>query len=75
MRSDRAPRLKRNILLITALVLAIGWGIGFFIFAMGLLVHSLLFLAAIAVVIRFTLMRSRRKRELNKKAGAGRIRS
>jgi len=42
----------RNILYLIAVVLVIFWGIGFFAYSVGWLIHILLILAVIAVLLR-----------------------
>jgi hypothetical protein len=47
-----------NLLFIVAIVLIIGWAVGFFVFSSGSLIHILLFLALIAIL--FVVIRGRR---------------
>jgi hypothetical protein len=42
----------RNLLYIVAVILIIGWAIGFFAFQVGWLIHLLLVIAVIAIVLR-----------------------
>jgi hypothetical protein len=42
----------RNLLYIVAVILIIGWAIGFFAFQVGWFIHLLLLIAVIAIVIR-----------------------
>lgn len=41
-----------NILYIIAIILLIGWAIGFFAFNLGSLIHVLLIIAVIAIIFR-----------------------
>ena len=41
----------RNLLYIVAVILVIGWAIGFFAFSMGGVIHVLLVIAVIAVLL------------------------
>jgi hypothetical protein len=41
-----------NLLYIVAVILIIGWAIGFFAFQVGWLIHLLLVIAIIAIVLR-----------------------
>ncbi len=41
-----------NILYILAVILIIGWLLGFFVFHLGALIHGLLAIAVIAILIR-----------------------
>lgn len=41
-----------NLLYIIAVILIIGWAIGFFVYSVGSLIHILLVLAVIAILIR-----------------------
>ncbi|MFT5252825.1 MAG: hypothetical protein ACI87N_001847 [Flavobacteriales bacterium] len=42
----------RNLLSMVAVILIIGWAIGFFAFQVGLFIHLLLVIALIAIVLR-----------------------
>ena len=42
----------RNLLYILAVVLVIGWALGFFVYSIGSLIHILLVIAVIAVLFR-----------------------
>jgi hypothetical protein len=46
------PFFMSNILYIIAVVLIIGWLLGFFVFSAGGIIHVLLVLAVIAILIR-----------------------
>ena len=41
-----------NLLYVVAVILIIGWAIGFFIYSIGALIHLLLIIAVIAILIR-----------------------
>ena len=41
-----------NLLYVIAVILIIGWGIGFFVYSAGAIIHVLLALAVIAILIR-----------------------
>ena len=41
-----------NLLYIVAVVLVIGWAVGFFVFHLGWLIHVLLVIAIIAILLR-----------------------
>ena len=41
----------RSLLYIIAVILAIGWLLGFFVFSVGYLIHALLVLAIISILI------------------------
>ncbi|RBL93388.1 lmo0937 family membrane protein [Chitinophaga flava] len=40
-----------NLLYLIAVILIIGWALGFFVYSAGALIHSLLILAIIAILI------------------------
>lgn len=42
----------RSILYLIAVVLVIGWALGFFVYSVGGLIHILLVLAVIAILLR-----------------------
>jgi len=42
----------RNLLYILAVILVIGWALGFFVYSVGSLIHILLVIAVIAVIFR-----------------------
>lgn len=42
----------KDMLYIIALILVIGWAIGFFAFSAGYLIHLLLFMALVAILLR-----------------------
>jgi hypothetical protein len=42
----------RSLLYIVAVILVIGWALGFFVFNVGGLIHILLVIAAIAILFR-----------------------
>lgn len=42
----------RNLLYILAVILVIGWTLGFFVYSVGSLIHILLVIAVIAVIFR-----------------------
>jgi hypothetical protein len=42
----------RNLLYILAVILVIGWALGFFVYSVGSLIHILLVIAVIAVLFR-----------------------
>ncbi len=42
----------KDLLYIIAVVLVIGWAVGFFVFSAGYLIHLLLLLALIAVLLK-----------------------
>lgn len=42
----------RNILYIIAVLLVIGWALGFFVYSSGGLIHILLVIAVIAILLR-----------------------
>ena len=42
----------RNILYIVAVVLVIGWALGFFVYSAGGLIHILLVIAVIAILLK-----------------------
>lgn len=43
----------RNILYLIALILIIGWVLGFFLYSAGYLIHILLVLAVISILLSF----------------------
>lgn len=44
----------KDILYLIAVVLVIGWAVGFFAFSAGYLIHLLLLLALVAILLRIT---------------------
>lgn len=48
--NDQTNNLMRNILYIVAVILIIGWLIGYFAFSAGSLIHALLVIAIIAIL-------------------------
>lgn len=42
----------KDLLYLIALILVIGWAIGFFAFSAGYLIHLLLFMALVAILLR-----------------------
>ena len=42
----------RNLLYLVAVVLVIGWALGFFVYSSGGLIHILLVIAVIAILLR-----------------------
>lgn len=45
-------KTMENLLYIIAVILLIGWAVGFFAYSMGSIIHILLVLAIIAVILR-----------------------
>ena len=41
-----------NLLYIVAVILVIGWAIGFFVYSVGAVIHILLVIAVIAIILR-----------------------
>ncbi|WP_130733574.1 lmo0937 family membrane protein [Flavobacterium sp. J27] len=41
-----------NLLYLVAVILIIGWALGFFVYSVGALIHILLIIAVIAIIIR-----------------------
>jgi hypothetical protein len=41
----------RNLLYIVAVVLVIGWAIGFFVYSVGAIIHVLLVIAVISIIL------------------------
>ena len=42
----------RDLLYLVAVILVIGWAIGFFVYSLGAVIHILLVLAVIAILLR-----------------------
>lgn len=49
----------RSLLYIIAVILVIGWLLGFFVYSAGYLIHALLVLAVIAILLSFISGRNR----------------
>ncbi|VXC06562.1 conserved hypothetical protein [Flavobacterium sp. 9AF] len=41
-----------NLLYLVAVILIIGWALGFFVYSVGSLIHILLVIAVIAIIVR-----------------------
>jgi hypothetical protein len=41
----------RNLLYVVAVVLVIGWAIGFFVYSVGAIIHVLLVIAVISIIL------------------------